>query len=459
MKNNDIEKNFKNKLESYESFEGDKMAMWANIDRELDEKKERKFIWFWLFPILLGILGASWYIFGKNQSTVIEHTSTNNISQQDTYSDIDSKKDTDNKLNSKNERTKKTENNTFTGEQEIAINKNKSSETKTIQQQQIENNNSSKLELKLFNTTSLSSDISNKREQDLTNSKELVQVKPEKEESKILKKELAVQYLPVLESPFLGRVDDVPVIDTVMLWKASKDKKSPWSIRLGGGVNSMTTGFNNSSTFGEVHLQTLSPQLGWNFIFELEKTFSKDMYLTSGVHFNRNWLRFNYNSTISSQVVLNDIVIRYDINLSTGDTTFISGDTTLSRVTTRDIQHHNQYDKLKIPILMGKRWRDNRFSYGGAVGIGLDFWLKQSGRYLSEDEFGFYDSNTEGTELPKLGWSAEVRGDFGFEINKKINLFAQPYLSVALKNWSIIGDGAIQKPMVFGSNFGLQIKF
>ena len=453
MKNNEIEKNFKEKLESYGSFDGDKMAMWENIEQELDEKKNRKFIWFWLFPILLGMIGGAWFVFGKNQ-TAISQTETKE--KQDIYET--SLSDSKSVGEVKNNTITKKENKQV---QSVLENKSIQKEKNTTRGAFNKSNENYTSKLKLFrNTTSANSDISKAREQNLTSPIKLNEPKQEMEKMPTLNKESSILFLPSLNLPFLNVVENVPVIDTVMIAKVpTLSKESPWSIKIGGGLASMNTGFNKTSTNGGIHAATQSAQLGWNFLFEFERIFNNDLYLTSGVHFNRNWLRFNYNETTNSQVQLNDVVIRYDINLLSGDTTFVSGDTSVNKISTRNIQHHNQYDKLKIPILIGKKWTDNRFSYGGAAGVGLDFWLKQSGRYLSEDEFGMYDSNVEGSTLPKMGYSMEFRGEFSFELRKKVHLFAQPYLSVALKNWSIIGDGAVQKPTVFGTNIGLQIKF
>lgn len=456
MKNNDLEKNIKEQLESYENFDGDKMAMWNEIEQELDKKKKRGFFWLWLGAgaLLIG-LAISWMIFDNKKEVEI---TKNQTSQQSNY-----KKDKAVKtINSDVSQVAETKANPSTSESNISQSQHKNinfspqkpigkTPTTVIDNNTITNTifNASK-KTKSENSTTAKVSVGSSKE-----TTETVVTNSSQED---------VVFLPKLFLLLPEKKDDVTTLDSAYYFKPKQEDslEYKWGISIGGGINAATTGYNNTSTFSSLRKKSESSMLGWNLQLELERRLPKNFFITSGVHFNRNWMQFNYKSTKEEVEFLENVLLRFDLDLAVGDTTFYYGDTSITTTITRDIRHHNQYDKLKIPILFGKKWSKNNFSYGGFAGVGLDIWLQQKGRNLSPDEVVInYDSKMviSSAGFPRFGFSADFRGEVNYKIGKRHHLFLQPNLSVSLSNWSNSNYNIVQRPITFGVNLGYQIKF
>lgn len=457
MKNNEIEKNFKDQLGNYESFDGDKMAMWEGIEQELDKKKKRRFLWFWLsFGVLIIGGFVTWMLMTNDNNSTL--SSQEVILSSDT---IQTKKLTTTKHN-----------NTFTNQKNIKTEVNSSNKKSTST---ISNNTTTtsffeknKISNTFNNNTITNSSSSSSLNSNIENSiTEVIPIDTKKEISNVPTLEntsAQAFFLPALWSELFWKNKEIENLDLeayYILKKKKEEEKKNWAISLGGGFNYSDNGYNNTSTFSEIRNSTESVNLGWNVMLELERRLPKDFYLTSGVHFNRHWMQLDYAKTTETIQFLENVVVAFDLELLANDTIFYYGDTSVTTINEREIRHHNRYDKLKIPILFGKKWNRKRFTYGAHAGVGLDIWIRQTGKNLQLDEFKIYDSKDPSTSetFPKLGWSLDFRGDLNYRIGKNMNLFLQPNLNIPLSDWSIQEDGISQKPIIFGLNLGLQKKF
>ena len=460
MKNNDLEKNIKNQLGSYENFDGDKMAIWDEIEQELDKKKKRGFFWIWFgMGFLLIGLATSWMIFDRQNevyASEIQNSSTLNYEE-------------DKAVKTKTSIETKTSTATDIGQiSVITFSKKPNQEESSFSQKIIKKNSPTNT-----HNNTITKNIFNKNQNTNLNNSTTATVSADVEKELAEKKpKIAIKndvtFLPKLHFLVSEKENDIAKVDSVYYFEPEQKDSSEykWGISIGGGINTATTGYNNTSTFSNLRKKSESPLLGWSFQLELERRLPKDFFIASGIHFNRNWMRFDYNATQTSVQYLENVVIAFDLDLAIGDTTFYFGDTSVTTVTNRDVRHYNQYDKLKIPILFGKKWTKGKFSYGGFAGVGFDIWLRQKGKNLSinpEEIINTYDTkkglNFINGSFPKFGISADFKGDLNYKIGKRHHLFFQPNVSVSLSNWSNSNYSIKQKPITFGINLGYQFKF
>ncbi len=458
MKNNDLEKNIRDQLGSYENFDGDKMAMWNEIEQELDHKKKRGFFWIWFGTgvLILG-LAITFFFFGENKKSQLAKSEIPSLSNFQKPPAIKTKDSVSIDLTNDKAILSKTTAN--------LENKNPATNFSTPKKQPTITKTTTGLNNKKVTTTLIEKQIS--PTEDATSSIATVdqEIEAVKTKTTISSKE-AFNFLPPLYLALDLKKNDILELDldTLFIPKDDSDDKKLWALNFSGGLLTNTTGYNNSSTFSSLRKNSNSPGLGWSFQMELERLLPKDFYLATGIHFNRHWMEFDYTSTTTETQYLENVIIRFDVDLAVGDTTIIYGDTSISSITTRDVKHHNRYDKLTIPILLGKRWTKGKFSYGLFAGVGLDIWLRQKGRNLSinPEEFVFdYDSKNQNDQngFPKLGISAHFKGVVNYSIGKNSSLFIQPNVNLSLKDWSPSNNGIKQKPITFGINLGYQFKF
>ncbi|MFK7775256.1 MAG: hypothetical protein AB8F94_24165 [Saprospiraceae bacterium] len=456
MKNNDLEKNIKDQLKSYENFDGNKMSMWDEIEQELDQDKKRGFFWIWFGAgvLLIGLV-ATWIFFDdKKDVEITEHK----ISQQSNYKNNKVVKTIDSLV------TEPSVAKDFFPKSELNISHESNQITNSFSQKNIKNDPSN-----IPPNNTITNNIFNKNQKEESENVTIATGSGESNRNKTetttrIKLKYEVVFLPNLFLQLAEKNNEVVTLDSIFHFKPNpKDSTDyKWGLSIAGGINSHTTGYNNTSTFSNLRKNHERSLFGWNIQLELERRFPKDFFITSGIRFNRNWIEFKYESTTQEIQYLENVVIGFDLDLAVGDTTFYYGDTSITTITTREIKHHNRYDKLKVPILFGKKWSKGKFTYGGFVGASLDIWLRQKGRNLSPDEFVFtYDSkNTdEPNSFPKLGFNADFRGEVNYQIGKQHHLFFQPNLSFSLSNWSNSDFGIVQKPITFGVNLGYQFRF
>lgn len=456
MKNNDIEKNIKDQLGSYENFDGDQMSLWSEIEQELDKDKKRGFFWIWIGTgfLLIG-LATGWIFFEEKKDIEI---ADNKTSQQSIYKNNKSMKTIDSLV------TEPSATKAISPISETIIsqktNQNSISFSPKKNTSSISHNTTANGNTNIFSTKNKNKNSSNAITAIVSADKN----KTSTETTPEIKLKEEVIFLPNLFLQLAEKNNEVATLDSIFYFESEeKDSaKYKWGLSIAGGINSHTTGYNNTSTFSSLRKNSERPLLGWNFQLELERRLPKDFFVTSGIHFNRNWMEFKYKSTTEEVQYLENVVVAFDLDLAIGDTTFYYGDTTITATTTRDVKHYNRYDKLKIPILFGKKWSKGKFTFGGFAGVSLDIWLRQKGRNLSPDEFVLtYDSKNsdEPNAFPRFGFNADFRGVVNYKFGKRHHLFFQPNMSIALSNWSNSNFGLVQKPITFGVNLGYQFKF
>ena len=472
MKRNELEKKFKKDLENYESFEGDKMAMWDNIEQELDGKKKRGFFWAWFGTgvLVLG-LAVTLLFFGENETPqLIENgAASSSILQQSEVT----------KTQSSTSNNFTLDNGTILSDKATEVENKKPSANFIFPEEQtplkktavfIDRKNDTPPFEKLTLTTEDARSSIVSVEQEI----EAVETKTKTTSTLISNPTANVattaiatassaedfNFLPPLYAELDLKEKEIFKLEMDTLFIPRKDKNEDaklWALNLGGGLLTNTSGFNNKSSFRK---ETNSPELGWSFQLELERQLPKSLYLASGIHFNRHFIQFDYQSITEEERLLEDVILSFEVDVLSGDTTFVYGNRLVNATTERNVRHHNRYDKIKIPILFGKKWAKEKFSYGVFAGVGLDIWLRQTGRNLSADEFVFtYDSQDEETVFPKFGISADFRGVFNYSVGKNSALFIQPNLSFSMKDWSPSYNEIKQRPITFGINLGYQIKF
>ncbi len=470
MESNNIEKNIQDKLKGYENFEGDKMAMWAAVEEGLDENKKRRrfFFWFWFGGLGLAI-GLLSLLFLKpesptantevsnNNTTSSELVTTANETKVATTKELDTATNDDNLKSTQKSTASQSTNNASTSSSSVDQKTNlKSKNTIDFSKANAkaglinftDKTNTEQLMKDGLNDI-LSNEQNNKNNKTATN-EVLLKINPINIPS-LFADSIVVQ----LEIQPTNRICQPSTTPSLI------KKKGLWSINLAGGITNHISNYKGAEIVASRDASE-SNLLGWQVQLELSRYFQHGISLTSGIQFNRSWTKFEFNQERMTESILENVVTTYHINTYyfANDTILEYGDALIEGVENREVQHHNRYDRIQIPLLIGKDFQKGKMSFGLQTGMGLDIWMHRSGKVLNIEESisEFNQDNPGDYSYNKFGYSLKFRAMAGFELTEKMNIYLQPSGNWSLSDWTRSGDELTQKPFTYGLNLGLRFR-
>ncbi len=467
MEHNPIEKNIQDKLQGYENFVGDKMDLWQGINEKLEKKKKRRFLWFFwggfsgLFIglITLFLWKGSPTTTQSRQSGQLANTTLNKPSSttnssaelaqpdpntQHTKQPVANAKIVD---NLKSTSTKKAEPiltpDKPLGKMISLIEKRKTTNSQINNVNPVDHNSPKQYTPNTVNNIQPTSVGDNTLEDD-----DAAHIHSFQSSDPL---ELA-HLTPMLFEP--NKPHPIEVIDTIYRVPIYPIEK--WRISAAAGIVRHQSGYDAESDYLDLLENSETNQTGWQLTFDVERALRMGFSVATGINYSRYWTQFNARSETTGTNVLENVILAYYINTRhfDNDTLISIGDTSVSTLTERIVVHHNRFDKLQIPLMMGKRINKGKWSVAGFAGIGLDWWLHRSGKHYDQkfELAEFNQSTDEG--FSKLGFSLMLRGSVDFSLTAKTGIFIQPNGSLSLSDWSAADDGLKQKPFSYGLNVG-----
>lgn len=487
MESNHIDTNIKDKLNDYEHFDGDKMAMWAAIDEGLGEKKKkRRFLfWFWFGGLSLAIVFLSLIFWLKDSTTTAttsntNHTDTPAMTSISNDRKVETIKETNIRISNVNDESSQNPSTQETMTQNNATNKNEQTALgtkKTDIEKIISMDNAINQELSQTTAVKQSATDSAKAntttiEKRATDKKSIGSILKDNLSKKLNNKstntvintsllELKNTSVPSLSTDSIIAQIEIQTIENMCLPPPPPpaDNELQWSLNTAMGINNHISSYQSDSNFSELRNDSETNLQGWQVQLELSRHFSHEISLTSGIQFSRAWTKFEFDEEKMTETVIEGIVTTYHINTHwfMNDTILEYGDAIVTGETKREVQHHNRFDKIQIPVMIAKHFKKGKISFACQTGVGLDIWMHRSGKNLNIDGVvsSFQDDSDDYT---KIGYSIKLRTLLGFAITDRINIYMQPSGNLSLSDWSPSGDGLTRKPFTYGLNLGARLR-
>ncbi len=211
-----------------------------------------------------------------------------------------------------------------------------------------------------------------------------------------------------------------------------------WQADIFGGINTFHTKHQsaNYNDLAELKNSTSKQDLGASYGINAGMVFKDRWLLNSGVEYHQLWSKFDYEKVEQFQVLKEDVLLRVWIDEATGDTlNTLYGDTLVNATSTRTVLHHNQFQRISIPLEIGIQQNSGKLIYGIAAGTVFNLTTKQSGRTL--DALGkivnFNENDTTAPYKPfSIGW--RVSPLVGYQLSENWSIILRPQWTLNQNN-------------------------
>jgi|GEM_PF-3965779 len=228
------------------------------------------------------------------------------------------------------------------------------------------------------------------------------------------------------------------------------NRESRWSLGLGAGAN--TWSFGNAAAFEDIQ-----SQVGYNVGGRIKYDISEAVFVSVGLSYARLHAKLESSLTETEARIVEDTIIGHSINSINGSVSDIRGDATVVDTITREVVHHNTYNVMSVPVIVGYKKQIGNWNLGLGAGPQLDILISYAGKYRQADEFILY-SDTETTLDSSLGLSLVLEAYIQKELANNINVGTSMGISKSLNSWS---SAAIfsTSPTVINSRVYLSYRF
>lgn len=186
--------------------------------------------------------------------------------------------------------------------------------------------------------------------------------------------------------------------------------------------------------------------------------YQKDIFKNLSARVGLEWRQFNrqldYQSVANTQVHEAGVVLLRKVNVITGDTINVIGDTSVNAVATRTVRHFNQSVAFQLPVSLGYRWQKSKLDFGVEAGAVFNLLTQhsgltynQSGEVVAITSDGAFLKNRTGI-LVNAGLQA------GYRISPRLRLHCQLDIAKAMSDWST-ESGVDLRPAALSAGLGI----
>lgn len=212
--------------------------------------------------------------------------------------------------------------------------------------------------------------------------------------------------------------------------KTQKSLPIKWQADLFGGINTLHTKYqsNDYNDLAALKNTTAKQDLGTSYGINAGLLFKDRWLVNSGIEYHQLWSKFDYEKIEQFQVLKEDVLLRVWIDAATGDTLNVMySDTLVNATSTRTVLHHNQFQRISIPLEIGVQQNSGKFIYGITASTVFNFTNKQSGRTL-DGSGEIVDFNENNATAPyksfDIGW--RVSPLVGYQLSENWSLTLRP---------------------------------
>lgn len=239
-----------------------------------------------------------------------------------------------------------------------------------------------------------------------------------------------------------------------------KQKAFSWQFSLFGGANNFLLNYSSTEAplLADLKDQSNTGMWGYNIGFKTALVLNNSWVFSSGLEYQNLYSRFELNTVKSTQVLVEDTIIKVWIDSNTGEVlNSVIGDALVDATTTRTVVHHNTFQQFTIPFDIGYQTVRRSFIYGLHAGASLNYITAQSGRTLSlDEEFVSFDSNSDYTPFRSFHIGLRLSPLVGYQLSNTWALTLQP-LWAWNPNAGI--DNSIIKLKVHQINFNVGLRY
>ncbi len=109
------------------------------------------------------------------------------------------------------------------------------------------------------------------------------------------------------------------------------------------------------------------------------------LYFQTGLGLSKMSYEFNYHSTSSGQLSLQNVLVGVKVDTMGIITEEIRVDTTIGVTTTRDIRFNNSYQRIRLSSETGKNCTLGKSLFQYGIGVHVDYIFNQRGRYVNQN--------------------------------------------------------------------------
>ncbi|MCG8327859.1 MAG: hypothetical protein MI974_09260 [Chitinophagales bacterium] len=455
-----IEKQFRERLEDHETFDLNADLTWKAIEVELDKKKKRRGIYFLLMSIG-SLIGLS-FISDTRIST------KHNFTEQKSIIDITEEL----QLHSSDESIYHIEESSIASsqniEQGITSTYFKFGATQESHHCSNDQNHTkpgtlapTNKGLSLSTSTELpllykESELDHKKKNN-SDRKNLAPTFPIPDVEKSIYDPISIN-VPLLKSiPFDYLVIPEPREEFEVSFNPIVTNTKPqYQLELTAKLFQITNGIHGQgSEYANLRNQSETPQPSWSVTANLWQTKPSGWLTGFGLEYQKTWVRFRYKKEETEYFTLEDIPIHFIIDAHTRDTILRQiGDVDLEEYHKRDVQHYNEFQTINLPVHFGFiKPTQRKLTYGFIGGLSFQYQMKQSGRLLAEDNTVIDFSND--SFFKRTGFSAHVQPMIIFKGENQWQLSCSPSVAFSLTNRLKSGVGITQRPFTYGISLGI----
>jgi len=408
------------------------------------EDKPRKRRWLFFLILGIGLIGAGLFVSQQNNSPKVDITN-NNLATQDFLEKTDSSQ------------SEKIQTNTLDaelGKLVVEKNDNSNSTANSSATSIINHNNNTKSILDKttngsFKNSYIAIDKPIKNQVKFSNESKNIYTYLTKESTNISeaingngqlktsRAQLRLEHLSLvnpshLELPARDLIVIKPKIDSDLDQKAKLIH--PWQLSFGIGLNNWDFNFNDleTSTQRKNSEKTLK---GFSTSIGLKKQISKNIYVATGLNWNRLFSKFEHEFVNVYQEEREGQIIELTQRplSSLIDTTIGVGLVNITE--NRAITHFNKWDIYSIPFIAGWQVQSSKFEFGVGLGIESIFMKNVKGRTIKRSQLLEYtNTNTDYNAAFNFGLIGELSGSY--MLTSKFNLGFKVSHNRQLNSWS-----------------------
>jgi len=177
-------------------------------------------------------------------------------------------------------------------------------------------------------------------------------------------------------------------------------------------------------------------------------------YWGSGLSYQQTWTKFRYEKESIDHRSMDNIITRILIDNETQDTTgILRGDVSVQEMSSRNLQHYNQFQSIGVPVHIGYIRERTSFMYGLELGANFSYMLRQEGRLLLADEtvFDFGDSDY----FKPWRLNIYLRPMVAIPLRDGLHLSCSPIVSMSVNNELSVNRGLQQSSFNYGLSLGV----
>lgn len=213
-------------------------------------------------------------------------------------------------------------------------------------------------------------------------------------------------------------------------FKTQKSQTLQWNVGLSGGINTLRFQHQSGDYSDLVDLKNSSAKqdFGTSYGLHAGLQFKDRWSLHSGIEYHQIWSKFDYEKVEQIQVLKEDQLLRIWIDASTGDTlNMLYGDTLINTTSTRTVLHHNEFQRISIPLEIGVQESRGKFTYGITAGTVFSFTNKQSGRTLdASSEIVNFNENDITAPYKPFDIGLRISPLVGYQLSENMSLTLRP---------------------------------